>query len=170
MTMENDWNYTITSTMSASFSSVREFSMYRTWWILSFYTTHKLTPTDFISVDAVYYDLHDIPKKADYDVSMLMFCFEYLSSVMTPQPHASKLFVTRCNDCVLFFTMACNYKLNLKHNGNIQIRLIRAKRHLCNCWLIWLGFLIFMSQLEYLLQGLVVALVCLFLLLEAIAA
>ena len=112
-------------------------------------------------------------KKGDYDVSMLMFCCEYFSSVitlMTPQPHASKLFVTRCTDWVWFFTMACNDKLNLKHDGKIQIRLIRAKRHLCNCWLIWLGFFIFMSQLEYLLQGLVVALVCLFPLLQAIAA
>ena len=28
--------------------------------------------------------------------------------------------------------MACNYKLNLKHDGKIKIGLIRAKRHLCN--------------------------------------
>ena len=91
-------------------------------------------------------------KKGHYDVSMLMFCFEYFSSVI---------------NSLLY---SCNDKLYLKHDGKIQIRLIRAKRHLCNCWLIWLGFFIFMSQLEYLLQGLVVALVCLFPLLQAIAA
>ena len=74
-------------------------------------------------------------KKGDYDVSMLMFCCEYFSSVITlvtPQPHASKLLVARCTDWVWFFTMACNDKLNLKHDGKIKIGLIRAKRHLCN--------------------------------------
>ena len=119
-------------------SSVREFSMYGTWWIFSFYTTHKLTPTDFILVDAVYHDLHDILKRQ----TMMWVCWCFALSI-SPASWRRSHMLLNClwlDAMTAYYSLqwACNDKLNLKHDGKIQIRLIRAMRHLCNCWLIWI--------------------------------
>ena len=147
--MEIDQDYTITSAMPAFYQSERSACMEPDGYYIFTRILIYLRLACFSRCIPLWLTC---TKKGDYDVSMLMFCCEYFSSVI---------------NSLLY---SCDDKLDLRRDGKIQIRLIRAKRHLCNCWLIWLGFFIFMSQLEYLLQGLVVALVCLFPLLQAIAA
>ena len=63
-------------------------------------TTHKLTSNGSVLVDAVYYDLRVLKREIMMYVHILLLVFLRHHHFGDATAHASKMFVTRCNDCV----------------------------------------------------------------------